>query len=138
MTNFHVFQIICGAVKNLFASVSLCALLMDLFLGFCIECQKGGGAGCARLCLNLYLSLLLYSVVKNCSVLSTPSNGLKNTNSISCGTVVDFSCNECYELEGNEQLSCLSNTSWSGGNPRCNCKVCIDCLRLSLIFVTLL
>ena len=82
--------------------------------------------------------LLLYSVVKNCSVLSTPSNGLKNTNSISCGTVVDFSCNKCYELEGREQLSCLSNTSWSGGNPRCNCKVCINYLRLFLIFVTLL
>ena len=90
-------------------------------------------------CLNLYLSLLLSSVVKNCSVLSTPSNGLKNTNSSSCGTVVDFSCNECYELEGTEQLSCLPNTSWSHEEPRCNCKICINyCLRLFLTFVTTL
>ncbi|XP_062510209.1 uncharacterized protein LOC134186269 [Corticium candelabrum] len=91
----------------------------------CSDCYKLEGYDQLS-CLpnNLWSSQEPVCKLKNCSVLSTPSNGLKNTNSISCGTVVDFSCNKCYELEGHEQLSCLSNTSWSGGNPRCNLKIC--------------
>ena len=58
--------------------------------------------------------------VKNCPDLSAPSNGVKNSTITACGTVVAFSCNECYDLVGDQQLTCLSNSSWSGEVPSCN------------------
>ena len=52
----------------------------------------------------------------------TPVNGMKNSNSRVCGSTIDFSCDECYELEGNSIVSCLPNQTWSGEEPTCTCK----------------
>ena len=51
-----------------------------------------------------------------------PDNGEKNSSGTLCGSTVEFSCNECYELEGNRQLSCLPNQTWSGEEPNCICQ----------------
>lgn len=69
-----------------------------------------------RLCKCSFVCL-----VKSCSVLFAPSNGEKNSSVTTCGTTVWFSCNECYDLEGYERLSCLPNETWSGEEPSCNC-----------------
>ena len=61
-------------------------------------------------------------VVKYCPILMTPVNGTKNSNSRVCGSTVDFSCDECYELEGNSTVSCLPNQTWSGEEPTCTCQ----------------
>ena len=59
-------------------------------------------------------------VVKSCPVLVAPTNGMKDSNDISCDSSVEFSCDACYELMGNSQLTCLPNQTWSGTEPNCN------------------
>ena len=64
-------------------------------------------------------------VVMSCPDLVDPRNGGKSTNDSSCGTTVDFRCDECFELKGHNQLSCLPNKTWSDEEPICACK----CIR---------
>lgn len=64
---------------------------------------------------------VIYCLVKSCPVLIAPRNGEKNTSDNTCSATVEFSCNECYELEGSHQLSCLPNKTWSGEEPNCTC-----------------
>ena len=86
---------------------------------------------------NLHLSVLILGerfasntvcvfvlVVKSCPDLVTPENGTKGTNETVCESTVDFHCNECYELKGQKQLSCLPNKTWTGEAPICACKCC--------------
>ena len=61
-------------------------------------------------------------VVKSCPGLATPDSGTKDTNKTACGSIVDFSCNECYELKGQKKLSCLPNETWSAEIPVCSRK----------------
>ena len=65
-------------------------------------------------------------VVISCPDLVAPQNGTKNTNETDCGTTVEFSCDECYELKGHKQLSCLPNRTWSGEEPNCSCQCLIS------------
>ena len=44
---------------------------------------------------------------------------MQNTTNTASGTAVGFHCNECYELEGQRELSCLPNQSWTGEAPTC-------------------
>ena len=67
---------------------------------------------------TMYLSL----VVKFCPDLMAPENGTKETNETVCSSTVNFNCNECYELKGQEQLFCLPNRTWNGETPVCACK----------------
>ena len=59
-------------------------------------------------------------IVKSCTELVTPSNGQKDSSDTSCGTTVMFSCRECYDLVGYNQLSCLPNQTWSSETPNCS------------------
>ena len=61
-------------------------------------------------------------VVISCPYLVAPENGRKSTNETICGTAATFSCDECYELKGHSQLSCLPNKTWSGDEPSCTCQ----------------
>ena len=63
----------------------------------------------------------LLLTVKSCPTLKTPINGKKDSNDTMCGAVVGFTCNECYEVQGYNQLSCLPNRTWSGEEPNCTC-----------------
>ena len=56
----------------------------------------------------------------------TTRNGTKNTNETSCGTTVAFSCEECYEMKGDKQLSCFPNRTWSGEEPICSRQYLIN------------
>ena len=58
-------------------------------------------------------------VVKSCRYLMAPANGRKSSNDSTCGATVTFDCDECYELEGLGELSCLENETWSGDEPTC-------------------
>ena len=68
--------------------------------------------------------------MKSCPDLGTPENGRKETNETACGSSVDFNCNECYDLIGHKQLSCLPNGTWNSGIPVCACK----CFVYFLVF----
>ena len=75
-----------------------------------------------------YICCFFY-VVKSCPVLVAPTNGMKDSNDFSCGSTVEFSCDACYELMGNSQLTCLPNQTWNGTEPNCNgqCKLIEIC-----------
>jgi hypothetical protein len=62
--------------------------------------------------------------LSSCRDLVAPKNGAKSTNKTSCGSTVGFSCDECYELKGHKQLSCLPNRTWSGEEPICAFVYC--------------
>ena len=57
--------------------------------------------------------------MKFCPALVAPANGSKNSNDTSCGSSVEFSCDECYELEGHRVLTCLVDNTWSSKEPNC-------------------
>ena len=69
-------------------------------------------------------------IVISCLDLVAPRNGTKNTNETSCGTTAQFSCDQCYELKGYKQLSCLPNRTWSGEEPNCSCECLLPSFRL--------
>lgn len=56
---------------------------------------------------------------KDCPILSPPQNGKISTGLLSQGTVVNFSCNAGYNLFGDNQLTCQSNSTWDLPDPVC-------------------
>lgn len=70
----------------------------------------------------------------------TPTDGVKDSSNTTCGSTVQFNCNECYELEGHDQLSCLSNKTWSGEEPNCTGKCTVSFVQISMFrcFVAIL
>jgi len=62
--------------------------------------------------------------MKQCPVLDVPENGEMSTEQTSCGTIVKFSCEECYELQGKDELKCQSDKTWSDNIPTCVKKEC--------------
>ncbi|XP_062511306.1 mucin-like protein [Corticium candelabrum] len=57
---------------------------------------------------------------KNCSILSAPDNGLLSSSDRGCNQSVHVSCKECYSLQGNETLTCLTSANWSQPVGLCN------------------
>ena len=68
---------------------------------------------------SLIFVQLLCMIVKSCRKLVAPANGHMSSNHSTCGATVTFSCDQCYELEGLGELSCLENETWSGEEPTC-------------------
>ena len=99
--NLLVCQTIHGVVKNPIVHVSSFALCMIFELT-------------VKLCNVVF-------IVKSCRALAEPTNGKKESNFTFCDITVDFTCDECYSLEGHYNLSCLPNNSWSGEEPNCTC-----------------
>ena len=73
--------------------------------------------------------------MKSCPVLVAPTNGMKNSSDSSCGSTVEFSCDACYELMGNSQLTCLPSQTWSGKEPNCTGQCTSECMCLTSTFV---
>ena len=87
------------------------------------ETWSGEAPVCARKCYcNLYSLIFMQLrciIVKSCRSLVAPANGHKSSFDNSCGATVTFDCDQCYELEGPRELSCLENETWSGDEPTC-------------------
>ena len=58
--------------------------------------------------------VLLFSLV-SCPNLNGPTNGGVSVN----GTTATYTCDDGYELIGNETRSCQSDERWSGQEPTC-------------------
>ena len=58
--------------------------------------------------------------MKSCRNLVAPAKGRKSSNDSNCGATVTFRCDERYELQGLEELSCLENRTWTGVEPNCS------------------
>ncbi|NWY42555.1 SVEP1 protein, partial [Sylvia atricapilla] len=64
--------------------------------------------------------------VRTCPRLRSPQNGRINcsTADISYKTVCFVTCNEGYEVEGNNKLTCQGNSQWDSKEPKCVEKRC--------------
>ena len=90
---------------------------------------------CAEMISRFVVTYVCFYIVKSCPLLVAPTNGMKDSNDISCGSTVEFSCYACYELMGNSQLTCLPSQTWSGKEPNCTGQCTSECMCLTSTFV---
>lgn len=87
------------------------------------------------ICFGVYISLLLFlpgfvpPVVQQCPDPGEVVNGARSVHpelGFAVGTVVRFTCNQGYQLEGPSQVSCHGRDTgmpkWSDRSPKCVCK----------------
>ena len=78
---------------------------------------------------QLHCTLFSYPVV-DCGDPGTPTNGQRSLSSTTYNSVVTYTCDVGYTLQGSNNRACQSSGQWSGNVPQCN--------RESYCFVTLL
>ena len=66
--------------------------------------------------------LSLYHVAINCSDPGTPTNGHRNLSNTTYNSVVTYTCDVGYTLQGSNSRTCQSNGSWNGSVPECTRK----------------
>ena len=54
-----------------------------------------------------------------CPDLTAPENGRVTVNGCRTGDRAEYSCDEGYELVGDQTRECMSNSQWSGQTPSC-------------------
>ena len=57
--------------------------------------------------------------VKHCAPLNAPSHGSKQGSSDAFDSVVTFSCNRGYRLQGSASRKCLADELWDGVEAQC-------------------
>ena len=62
----------------------------------------------------------------SCGDPGTPVNGFRLGDNFTFRSVVQFSCNDSYDLDGNERRECRGDGRWSGFLPRCVIGGCGD------------
>ena len=72
--------------------------------------------------LNDLYFIPLYSVPSavDCGDPGTPTNGHLNFSSATYNSVVTYTCDVGYTLQGSNSRTCQSNGEWSGRVPQCN------------------
>ena len=58
-----------------------------------------------------------------CADLSSPSNGNVSVTTYEVGGTATYICDGGFELLGMQDRTCLSNGTWSGLEPICNCML---------------
>ena len=70
------------------------------------------------------LLLCIYSVPAisaiNCGDPGSPMNGQRSLPSKAYNSVVTYTCDVGYTLQGSDRRTCQSNGQWSGSVPQCN------------------
>jgi len=61
------------------------------------------------------------AIASNCDRLDNPANGRVVLTGTSLGDTATYSCNDGYELEGDQQRMCQMSRQWSGREPSCRC-----------------
>ena len=54
--------------------------------------------------------------------MTPPANGQLSSNERTCGLVVQFTCDDCYTLNGSSHLTCTDTQQWNGTEPSCELK----------------
>jgi len=62
-------------------------------------------------------NIFIYSV--SCQLLTAPDNGMIDCTGSLFEDTCTFSCDDGYELTGNENRTCQSDQTWSGTDPMC-------------------
>ena len=74
---------------------------------------------CPLLCIY---SLPAYSAV-DCGDPGTPTNGERSLSRTIYNSVVTYTCDVGYTLQGSNSRTCQSDGLWSGSVPQCSCEL---------------
>ena len=73
---------------------------------------------------NALYSVSIYSLpaisAVDCRDPGTPTNGQRSLSSTTYNSVVTYTCDVGYTLQGSNSRTCQSNGQWSGSLPQCN------------------
>ena len=58
----------------------------------------------------------------DCGDPGTPTNGQRSLSSTTYNSVVTYTCDVGYTLQGSNSRTCQSDLQWSGSVPQCNCE----------------
>ena len=70
---------------------------------------------------SITISISLYSAVK-CSELEHPMHGEVELKERTFHSKAHYTCNDGFDLVGDEYRTCQASGSWSGNAPFCECK----------------
>ena len=75
---------------------------------------------CIRnMCNNLFHNSPIFPVV-DCNDPGNPTNGQRNLSSTTYNSVVTYTCDVGYTLQGANSTRCQSEGQWSGSVPQCS------------------
>ena len=89
-----------------------------------------------RLICEVCLYVIPSSPAVDCGDPGTPTNGQRTLSSTTYSSVVTYTCNVGYTLQGSNSRTCLSNGQWNGSVPQCISEFClyfVDTARQLLI-----
>ena len=66
--------------------------------------------------------ILIQSTAIDCGDPGTPTNGQRSLSSTTYNSVVTYTCDVGYTLQGSNSRTCQSDGRWSGSVPQCNRK----------------
>lgn len=72
-----------------------------------------------RLMLMIIVNII---ALTECELLPAPENGNLSGNTVTFGSTVVYSCNNGFDLIGQELRTCLNDEMWSGTTPQCVIK----------------
>ena len=61
----------------------------------------------------------------DCGDPGTPTNGQRSLSSTTYNSVVTYTCDVGYTLQGSNSRTCQSSGQWSGNVPQCTCKLLV-------------
>ena len=70
-------------------------------------------------------NLLLLHPAINCDDPGTPANGQRSLSSTTYNSIVTYTCDVGYTLQGANSRTCQSDGQWSGSVPQCTGMLCI-------------
>lgn len=71
-----------------------------------------------------FLLIRASSLAKNCGILMAPMNGTIKGTDFTFPNVIEFACDNGFDLIGPHNRHCQANGSWSGENAICRGKLC--------------
>ena len=74
---------------------------------------------CQKIPFTMYLFVPAYSAF-DCGDPGTPTNGQRSLSSTTYNSVVTYTCDLSYTLQGSNSRTCQSNGQWSGSVPQCH------------------
>ena len=71
------------------------------------------------------IGILCYSLHSaiDCGDPGTPTNGQRSLSTTTYNSVVTYTCDVGYTLQGSNSRTCQSDGQWSGSVPQCTCKL---------------
>ena len=72
-----------------------------------------------------------YIAAINCGDPGTPTNGQRSLSSTTYNSVVTYTCDVGYTLQGSNSRTCQSDRQWSGSVPQCQRMLKTDCFLAS-------